>query len=485
MRFAFASLLLVCCLAPAQWGQAQTQIPVAAEAKLGMGFNSFANRVEGECVEGRFLYGPSTGSTVSYEIELVRSYDEFQRETSAEASLSKDFANFSFKVEASFKQEANNKTDTQHLLIKERVVFNPNVVLRGPKLVVTPPAMGDVESLATFSSQCGDQYIAEVQMGGEFIAMLTSTMSEQELKSQLDISANFSGFGASGSAQFQDKIKHLREDNSLRVLVNRLGGAGDLAAIVADKPATTIDNLLAYTRNFPNQIEAQNFDAIGYVAKDYSKMGVNAVDVTEERTRFEQVENGVYSAFGALRQLSFLQAVLNRFNIPDNPGPDDISQRTAKQIADTQRIYDKLSGDAKACASQFWIRGDSAPCNFSQEELSYKAPTPDVITVKKIKVTSQAIESFKIDRPSTLTFRGDFCWDGDRNKACAHNGINLQCCSGPGQWGYVNVQYPTASSGFVRYTKPLQIGPGQLSVKLIDDPCCYSDNWGDFWIVIY
>jgi len=149
-------------------GQPVAKVNADIRAKLGMGVNSFNHKEFGECVTGKIISDDDPGSSsVTYNLELMRSYEEFQRETTAEASFSTDVASFSAKVKSKYEESVKTSSSTQFLLVKERVLYNPSYYFRKVKLDYDEPLKkGDEQSQAEFFSRCGDEYVSEVQNGG-------------------------------------------------------------------------------------------------------------------------------------------------------------------------------------------------------------------------------------------------------------------------------------------------------------------------------
>ena len=433
---------------------------------LGRGFNSFTDKRAGDCVSG-FIVGPKpTSFAPSFDIKLVETYEQFAQETSAEASVSGGFGSFSASVKTKFEQASKSNGNTQFLLVRETVIASPDINIKNPRLNVPEPAGNDPESLRKFFRQCGDQYISKIQMGGTFIAVLTFSQSENELKSSLGISGTVSGFGGSGSASFNTQLNSLRGESSLQISATQIGGDGS-----SGLPEFNLDSLLAYTRDFPKKINAATVAPVGITAESYVNLGVDLPDRLDDvRRNYDAVTAAAFIANGHGNDLKALRDLLaDHYGIPAVHSENDVTARIATALLTTQNDYKAMTSALATCANAFWVEDK---CAFDPRYLNYKLPSPGPMFIRQIDTRSTNPVNLDVPADMTLELRGANCWNGD---GCDHDGTYS------GDVGRVNVNWP--KGGDVYRGRPMTVTAGRVTVATFDTD--YSDNGGELFAFVY
>jgi len=433
---------------------------------LGRGYNSFTKRFTGDCVTGTIVGPKPTSFAPSYSIQVIRSYEQFASEMSVEASLSSDFASFSGKVHSKFTQSGSSNATREFLLVRERIVAAPDINVHGAKLAVAAPVAGDTASQRGFYLRCGDQFVSQMQMGGEFIAMLSFSKSESELKSELEVDASASGWGVSASAEFNSKMSSLKQESSLQIDATQIGGK------VSSLPEFDLDSLIKYTREFPGQITAETVAPIGVGAPEpYTNLGVDTIDLASAHENFDTVTASSMRAAGRIGQAKDLKLLLARYTVPSARSNGDIIDRTDAQMRSAQDDLAKMNAALKNCATYFW---QDVACRFDPRFLDYKPAIPGPIRVAKIDTTHpNSPTNLDIPQNMTLELRGQYCWRGDDN------------CDADGKWsgdqiGYVRVQSSTVNTP---YRGLMPVAKGRVLVQAMDTE--YGDNKGDLYAIVY
>jgi hypothetical protein len=186
------------------------------------------------------------------EINAAASYSGFGVSADAKASWASRQRINSFRVYLATKCKViNAKTRLVRTVLREDLVARLK--------------SGDL-TLRGFYNTYGDQFIATVLTGGEFIVLyeFNTTTAEEQQKLSVALEGSYGGFQASGS--FSSKLESLTSNISVSATVHINGGADAVPEI---KPET----LLKAVREFPNKVNPHKEGGwpavIGWSTADY------------------------------------------------------------------------------------------------------------------------------------------------------------------------------------------------------------------------
>jgi hypothetical protein len=448
--------------------------------KMGSGYNSLTNEVlgEGGCVTGTIIPPDLEGSSVSYQLDLVTSLDQFVRDTSVEASVSGSFGSFSASVKSTFEQSQKSNSTSTHLLIREYVqvaeVNLNNARLKIGKSLELLGAAKDPKQFDFFMRACGDQYVSTIYMGGEFIALLSSDSSDEELKQAIGVHVDASyGSSFSSSADFKQSLAKFKSKSDLSVTMTRIGGSGDLPVMSAAQGSASVDAILDYAAKLPSNVS--KFPVMYNVkAQSYLQAGVNLPEFDTSAAIFGKLRKTEDDLGEAIVNLKLAQKSYDLLGVPIQPGPNDIQHVAQKNLAAAQADFATLGPIVQTCGRSFWRpQSCEAPVRFLE---NYVVPEPPLLQVEKLTTTSATPISVKLPVRMKVGLRGVYCYWGDHTDACLANG-------GFQPWKadqvYVNIDgAPYQGSEIIK-------GPSSINVQVHDADGAYGDNSGDLYFVAY
>jgi hypothetical protein len=434
---------------------------------LGLGYNSLDGRTKADCVHGTVV-APKPGSfSPSYTIHVVRSFEQFASDTAIEASLSAGFAKFSGDVHSKFQESSSGTSNTQYLLVTEKIAAKPEINLDGAKMIVALPPASDPAGQQGFFRRCGDEYVSQVQMGGEFIALLSFTQTEEQLQQSLDVSASASTWSMTASADFSTRLSSLKANQSLDIKATQIGGSPQ------ELPEFTLDSMLAYARKFPAQINATTAAPIGLQASPFYFLNPDVPDVSGITDNFKVVETAAYGLAKSIADIKNEQALMDHFAVPSNRSPQDARARSTQLLTTAAEDYEAMTGELKKCANYYWRPGN---CNFDARFLHYKLPRVGPVIVRKLDPKSGSVVDIPVPHDMTLEVRGDFCYGGDHG--CAHDGVS------DAEDAYIYVAAPNFARGTKYNGQALPVKAGRVIVQVKDTD--YGDNSGDkLYAIVY
>jgi hypothetical protein len=413
-------------------------------SKMGSGYNSLTKEVlgEGGCVTGTII-PPEPGGMSSpfYQLEFVSSLDQFFRDTSVEAAVSGSFGGFSASVKSSFEQSQKSNSSSTHLLIREYVTTS-EITLNRPRLkpgktLALLGAAKDPKNLDFFMRACGDEYVSKVDMGGEFIAILSADSSDEELKKSISVDASGSYGSFESSATFSDKITSFSSKSNLSVTMTRIGGSGDLPVMSTAQGNASIDAILNYAAKIPSNVS--QFPAIFKVeAQPYIQAGVNLPEPDEAKATLKKLQDNEDKLGSAIVNLRLAEKSYNLLSLPIQPGPNDIRHVAQKNLAAAQAEFAALSPIVQTCGKSFWVpHSCEAPARFLND--SYVAPAAPQLIVQKLDTKSAQEVRISLPARMKVGLRGVYCFDGDNTSNCLPDGIYLPFKSNE---VYVNMSGP-------------------------------------------
>lgn len=262
----------------------------ASLMQFACGFDSLSGDVKGTAVSG-IPGGPSGGTETIFSLYKVEEIDDFLKnlEVSASASIQAGWG----KGGAKAKFASKLKIHEYSVYIAATVTVSKGTrILQSPKLddaaaqMLTTP-----EGQVTFRKMYGDEFLAGVTSGGEFIALLEiRTKSRDE---QQEASASVSGSDAvganTGSGSFSSFIQSIKSKYELSVHSLQRGGSDPNAVVT---PETLIEKATV----FPGTVTGDHvFD---YVAsfQTYDVLprpeGASIIDIQNQKDVMEAL--GVY-----------------------------------------------------------------------------------------------------------------------------------------------------------------------------------------------
>jgi hypothetical protein len=385
-------------------------------SKMGSGYNSFTNEVlgEGGCVTGTIIPPDLEGSSVSYQLEFVSSLEQFYRDTSVEAAVSGSFGSFSASVKSKFEQSQKSNSTTTHLLIKEYVQIAEinlnNPALKIGKSLELLAATKDAKQFDFFMRACGDEYVSTIYMGGEYIALLSSDSSDEELKQAISVDAS-AGYGSlSSSASFDQKVSSFKSRSNLSVTMTRIGGSGDLPVMSTTEGNASVDAILDYAAKIPSNVS--KFPVIYNIkAQSYIQAGVNLPEFDAPKAAFDKLRTTQDKLGAAIVDLKLAQKSYNLLGIPIQPGPNDIQQVAQKNLAAAQSDFATLSPIVQTCGKSFWLpHSCDAPARCLDN--SYVVPEPLRLIVRKLDAKSAETIPVPLPVRMKIGIRGVYCYDG-------------------------------------------------------------------------
>jgi hypothetical protein len=424
---------------------------------MGLGYSSFSRKTRGDCVDGTVV-GPTPGAkSVDYSLKVLNSYEEFSNETAAEASISTSWPSFSASVKSKFDQARRNNHAVQFLLLREKVQLQPDINLRGATLNASVPSPSS--DAANFYARCGDAYIAQFQMGGELFALLTIDETSDQLKSQLNIQGEASGFNTNASASFTQTLESLRKTGRTEMSVQQLGGNG------ASMPTASLDALSTYSKDFPTQITPATSVPVGFTTKGYDTL-ISAMDVTETLNSYGDLANKGSEVTATILALRAEQSTLDRFAAPRTRAAGDIRDTIANRLRTADADQLKIRAALTGCAQAFWV---TDRCNFGTLA-GYEPPKTPAVIVQRMDPRSGGNVNVNAPAGMMVEFRGAYCWDGE------------SCDTG--RDGVTNSNLAWVSVNGQRYRGgPIQVPAGQVVLRCVDTE--YGDNGGELYAVLY
>jgi len=436
-------------------------------ATLGRGYNSFTRTELGDCVSGT-AYGSAPGKFApSYTIQEVKSYEQFKSETSAEASLSGDFPAFSASIKASFESSSESKTTTEFLLVRERLIADNQINLDNAKLTVPFPT--DPTRVGFFYRRCGDRYVSNVQMGGEYMAMTSFISTSDTSSTVVDVESSGGSLTISASASFNSKVEALKTQTRIQVRATQLGGGG-----VDMLPSPSIDEMLEYARAFPAQIKPETAAPIAIETQSYLNLNVDIPDLEQQHEDYEQVEALAFKVSGVINDLKALQATMAQYDIPNPPMKNDIADITRQNLEIESQAYPQMLRDLRNCAEGFWI---PAKCTFDPALMSYRLPVVGTVIVKEIDTKNKAWQPVRVPYGMRVEFRGTYCPYGNDDECWKEGNAPLD------RNEFAMVQ---ANNQIYRYVgAPIAVTTTPVFIGVRDDDDGYGDNHGPLYVVLY
>lgn len=121
---------------------------------------------------------------------------------------------------------------------------------------------GNSDGYRRFRTICGDGYIAEMPVGGDFKAVIQITTNSRSEAQALSVSLGGSYAAVSGAASFSNAVKKAAETNEVRIWSYRRGGDGPVP-ITPDEIATRAANLPVDVKQAPTPLQVAVYSYLG------------------------------------------------------------------------------------------------------------------------------------------------------------------------------------------------------------------------------
>lgn len=235
---------------------------------LGRGFDVLTASPRGECVvvqatDKHDEFGPASVNFRSYRIENSQQLD---KALGISVSASIKLGVGSADASASYSQSLSLSSYTLNYVVEASVrrkgksIKVQDLQDRYKKLLFS----GNPEAYRRFRAICGDGYISEMPVGGDFKAVIQITTSSQKESETVAASMGGSYSIFSGAASFSNAVKKASETNEVRIWSFRRGGEGPVP-ITADDIASSAANLPVSTKDSPAPVQIAVINYIGVI----------------------------------------------------------------------------------------------------------------------------------------------------------------------------------------------------------------------------
>jgi hypothetical protein len=233
---------------------------------LGRGFDILTSSPRNQCVVIQETVdhpeqGPESVIFRSYRVENSQQLDKALA-ISASASISVGVGSGS--VSSSYSESLAISSYTLNYVVEGSVRHKGKSVKvqdlqdRYKRLL----SSGNSEAYRRFRSICGDGYIAEMPVGGDFKAVVQITTNSRSESQALSISLGGSYSALSGAASFSNAVKKAAQTNEVRIWNFRRGGEGPVP-ITPDEIATSAANLPVNVKQAPVPLQAAVYSYLG------------------------------------------------------------------------------------------------------------------------------------------------------------------------------------------------------------------------------
>jgi hypothetical protein len=414
---------------------------------LGRGFNTFTSTMRGDCVNLPFVIPGSEGFNTHAEISLIQSTEDLKRATSVEISGSTGFGMVTAEASASFSSSMHLTASSDYLLVR--------VIAVGPSVGGGSGDIGDRAAKAKdnaqqFFTECGNRYISEIQLGGEFMALLEFTSSNESDRKDVQASLRVASAASSLSADFKTAVEHAQSKSSMHMTVSRRGTSDAF-------PEYTIDKLIAYSQNFPSRLTIKTVVPVGLVVSDYQSIDPQ-ISTIEEVPQVDRLRQNLRAVSNELAETDYLLSAYRGFGIVGRS--ESVKQIQGMLAPKPAAMQQALA----ACGNAPWSDACKFPAAILDTPLPSLPPRPSRVTFS-VFGGENTVAVLEAGQQATLLVSGTFVYDGDHTKDVAgstqvaltgENGVSRTFMYGDGK-----------SAQTIK-------GPVTVSVLLIDS--YYADN---------
>jgi hypothetical protein len=323
------------------------------QAMLGHGFNSFTSTKRGDCVNLPFVAPGSEGYDTHAHISVIQSSEDLKRETSVEVSGSGGFGMVTAEASASFSSSMHFSANSDYLLIRVTAI-GPSV--GGGAGSLASDAVKYKDNRQLFFTACGNRYISEIKLGGEFIALLEFTSSNETDRKDVQAHLKVASGLNSVSTDLKTAVEQAQSKSSMTMTVTRRGTSDPL-------PGTTIDKLIAYAQEFPSKLSIKTVVPVGLVVSDYQSIDPE-ISTFEEQPDVDRVRQNMQAVNQDLAEIDNLLGAYRGLGMA---GRSDVLQPIQQSLepkpAAMQQALD-------ACGKAPW----SGACKFPEAILDLRLP---------------------------------------------------------------------------------------------------------------
>jgi hypothetical protein len=418
------------------------------QAMLGRGYNTFTSTKRGDCVNLPFVAPASEGYESHAHITVIQSSEDLKRETSIEVSGSGGFGMVTAEASASFSSSMHFSANSDYLLIR--------VTATGPSVGGGAAGLGSEgvkykDNRQEFFSACGNRYISEIELGGEFIALLEFSSSNETDRKDVQAHLKVASGLNSVSTDLKTAVEQAQAKSSMHVTVTRRGTSDPL-------PDPAIDKLIAYSQEFPSKLNIKTVVPVGIVVSDYQSIDPE-ISTIEEEPEVGRLRQNMQAVSKELAEIDDLMGAYRRLGMA---GRSDVLQPIQQALepkpAAMQQALD-------ACGKAPWSRACNFPPPILDVQLPPLPPRPSRITYTSTNGSEYLVGILDPGQQATLLLSGSYFY------AIGHN-YNR---AGAADTSHVVLIGPNGARTEQSYTPSQTIkGPVAVYVKLIDS--YYADN---------
>jgi hypothetical protein len=416
------------------------------QAMLGRGFNTFTSTMRGDCVNMPFVSPGSEGYNTHTEISLIQSSEDLKRQTSIDVSGSTGFGMVSVEASASFNSSMHFSTNSDYLLVRVTAV--------GPSV---GGGTGEVGNLAVktkgnpqqFFTACGNRYISEIQLGGEFMALLEFTSSSETDRKEVQANLKVASAASSLSASFKTAVEQAQAKSSMHMTISRRGTSDAL-------PEQTVDKLLEYSRDFPSKLNIKTVVPVGLVVSDYQSLDPE-LNTIEEEPDVDRVRQNLRAVSDELAEIDYLTGAYRSLGIV---GRSTTIEQVRTMLASKPAAMRQALG---ACGKAPW----TGSCKFSAAVLDVTLPPvpprPTRVGYTSGNGNENLVSVLEKGQEATLLITGRFIYKGDGSITDAASNTQIVLMGADGS----RTVLPYRAAQTIK-------GPVTISVAIADSN--YDDN---------
>jgi len=415
------------------------------ERVLSQGVNTFNGDTRNKCVDGTYQAPTSlAGSGYRFEVKLIKSEEDFSREVGVAVSGSTSIGIVNLDASARYNNSVSISATSDYLMVRIKV--------DGARIPFEPEKLTDAAKLRankrSFFLYCGNSFVSEVELGGDFVAIMEFAANSQTERT--DVQANLRAATAASSlnAEFKTSVQNAQKKSSMHATILRRG-TGDAV------PEVSIDKLIEYAREFPKSLNLNNAVVLGVTLSDYGRVDPE-VETVPMPSLVRHLKDRLSVARSVIAQVDPLIAANQRLALP-------------ARISDLQRLkqdlpgrIDDLSDALGACAESAWNG-----CNFTESQRTFPEPHlpgyPIVAPFTSRHGGRQLVGVVSPGEERIMLVRGRF--DANSNGMWVEAANNIS----------VIFERPDGTTRTIGYTPPVRFAePGTVYVRVNDSK--YEDN---------
>jgi hypothetical protein len=418
------------------------------QAMLGKGYSTFTSTRRGDCVNLPFVAPASEGYDTHAQITVIQSSEDMKRETSIEVSGSGGFGMVTAEASASFSSSMHFSANSDYLLIRVTAV--------GPSVGGGPAQLGSEGvkykgDRQAFFIGCGNRYISEIQLGGEFMALLEFTSSNETDRKDVQAHLKVASGLNSVSTDLKTAVEQAQAKSTMHMTVSRRGTSDPL-------PDTTIDKLIAYSQQFPSKLNIKTVVPVGIVVSDYQTIDPE-ISTIEEEPEVNQLRQNMLAVNKELAEIDYLSGAYRGLAMA---GRSDVLQPIQRALEPKPAAMQQA---LNACGKAPW----SGACKFPAAILDIQVPRlpvrPSRVTYTSGNGAENLVGILEPGEEATLLLSGNYFY------AIGHNYNRADAAD----TSHVVLVGPNGTRSEQSYRPSQTIkGPVAVYVKIIDS--YYDDN---------